>query len=61
MIENWLNAIDNGKMIGIVLVDFKKAFKLVDHKILLSKLKIYENTMTINDSNNLRKVYFFIS
>ena len=41
MIDNWLNAIDNGKMIGIVLVDFKKAFDLVDHKILLSKLKIY--------------------
>ena len=41
MIDNWLNAIDNGKMIGIVLVDFKKDFDLVDHKILLSKLKIY--------------------
>lgn len=41
MTDNWLNAIDNGKMIGIVLVDFKKAFDLVDHKILLSKLKIY--------------------
>ena len=41
MIDNWLNAIDNGKLIGIVLVDFKKAFDLVDHKILLSKLKIY--------------------
>ena len=25
MIDSWLNAIDNGKMIGIVLVDFKKA------------------------------------
>ena len=41
MIDNWLNAIDNGKMIGIVLVDFKKAFDLVDHKILLSKLLKY--------------------
>ena len=41
MIDTWLNAMDNGKMIGVVLVDFKKAFDLVDHKILLSELKLY--------------------
>ena len=34
-------ALDNGKMIGVVLVDFMKDFDLVDHKILLSKLKLY--------------------
>ena len=32
MIDIWLNAIDNGKMIEVVLVDFKKAFDLVDHQ-----------------------------
>ena len=41
MIDSWLNAIDNGQMIGVVLVDFKKAFDLVDHQILLSKLEMY--------------------
>ena len=41
MIDLWLNAIDNGKMISTVLVDFKKAFDLVDHQILLNKLEIY--------------------
>ena len=41
MIDTWLNAMDNGKMIGVVLVDFEKAFDLVDHQILLSKLKLY--------------------
>ena len=41
MIDSWLNATDDGKMVGVVLVDFKKAFDLVDHQILLSKLKLY--------------------
>ena len=41
MIDLWLNAIDNGKMIGVVLVNFKKAFDLVDHQILINKLEIY--------------------
>ena len=41
MTDSWLNAIDQGEMIGVILVDFKKAFDLVDHNILLTKLKLY--------------------
>ncbi|MCU7800728.1 MAG: hypothetical protein KZQ70_11410 [gamma proteobacterium symbiont of Lucinoma myriamae] len=41
MVDSWLDALDNGKLVGVLLVDFKKAFDLVDHEILLSKLKIY--------------------
>lgn len=41
MIDNWLHSLDNGQLVGAVLVDFRKAFDLVDHKILLQKLKIY--------------------
>ena len=41
MTDSWLNAIDDGNMVGVVLVDFKKAFDLVDHDILLTKLNIY--------------------
>lgn len=41
MTDKWLHAMDSGKIIGIVLVDFRKAFDLVDHQILLSKLKLY--------------------
>ena len=31
MIDLWINAIDIGELVGIVLVEFKKAFDLVDH------------------------------
>ena len=41
MIDSWLEALDHGQMVGVVLVDFKKAFDLVDHNILLRKLKMY--------------------
>ena len=41
MIDSWLNALDNGKMVGVVLVDFKKAFDLVAHQILIDKLEVY--------------------
>ena len=39
MIDSWLNAINYGKMVIVVLVDFKKAVDLVDHQIRLPKLK----------------------
>ena len=41
MIDLWINVIDSGKMVGVVLVDFKKAIDLVDHQILIDKLEIY--------------------
>ncbi len=42
MISKWLDAINNGSLIGVVMVDFKKAFDLVDYSILLKKLKYYK-------------------
>ena len=42
MTDSWLKAINEGNMVGCVLVDFRKAFDLVDHKILLKKLKCYK-------------------
>ena len=41
LINSWLNAMDKGKIISVLLVDFKKPFELVDHQILLNKLDIY--------------------
>ncbi|MCU7801469.1 MAG: hypothetical protein KZQ70_15395, partial [gamma proteobacterium symbiont of Lucinoma myriamae] len=38
----WLEAINNGSLIGVVMVDFKKAFDLVDHALLLKKMKLYK-------------------
>ncbi len=62
-ISKWLDAINNGSMIGVVLVDFKKAFDLVDHTILLRKLKLYQfsdNTLSWFSSyllNRKQKVF----
>ena len=31
MTEHWLKALNEGKIVGTVMVDFRKAFDLVDH------------------------------
>ena len=42
MVDKWLKALDRGELVGVILVDFLKAFDLVDHDILLRKLEIYK-------------------
>ena len=42
MINKFHQAINNGQIIGMVMVDFRKAFDLVDHTLLLKKLKHYK-------------------
>ena len=42
MIDSWLKAVNDGKLTSCVMVDFRKTFDLVDHKILLNKLKCYK-------------------
>ena len=36
-----LNNMDKGKIIGLTMIDFRKAFDLVDHATLLQKLALY--------------------
>ena len=42
MVNKWLGAINNSQMIGMVMIDFRKAFDLVDRTLLLKKLKYYK-------------------
>jgi ribonuclease P/MRP protein subunit RPP40 len=42
IIDEWLSALDNGQVIGTVFLDLQKAFDIVDHNILLKKLRIYK-------------------
>ena len=47
--DKWLKQMDNGKLIGTIFIDLKKAFDMVDHKILIEKLKIYHfNKLTVS-------------
>ena len=41
MTDQWLNAMDNGMVVGVLFLDFSAAFDLVDHEIILTKLMHY--------------------
>ena len=41
MVEKIIHALDSGKVVGGVFIDFKKAYDTVSHDILLRKLEAY--------------------
>ena len=38
MTEKWRNAIDAAQVVGVLFIDFQKAFDSVSHKILMRKM-----------------------
>ncbi len=40
IVNKWTKAIDDDNMVGVLLLDLHKAFDLIDHDMLLHKLKV---------------------
>ena len=51
----WLEAMDSGLFTGVVMVDLRKAFDLVNHELLLKKLELYG--LDLNTLNYLNGWY----
>ena len=49
MLDTWLKAVNEGRLVASVMGDFRKAFDMVDHEILLKKLSLYRcNSLTLS-------------
>lgn len=46
MTDDWLREIDNRHLVGAVLLDCSAAFDIIDHNLLLQKLKCYSFSTT---------------
>ena len=46
LVGKWLKAINENRLVGVVMVDFKKAFDIVDTNALLNKFKHYNILVT---------------
>jgi hypothetical protein len=49
VIELWMQMLDSGDPVDAIYLDFSKAFDIVPHQRLLSKLKAYGIVGGIND------------
>ena len=63
MCGSWLSAINDLKLVGAVFLDIKKAFEMVDHDLLISKIRQYTRcNATVNllasfVTNRTQKLY----
>lgn len=46
MVDDWQSELDNRNLVGAVLLDLSSAFDVIDHSLLLDKLKYYGFTVT---------------
>ena len=44
LIYQWMSCIDKGDIVGSLFIDFRKAFDVVDHTILIKKLSSYKHS-----------------
>ena len=56
MLQGWNRAVDNGKLIEILLTDLPKALFFLSHELLLSKLHAYGFSISV-----LRLIYRFLA
>ena len=42
LVDQWMRRIDQGGLVGTLIIDFHKAFVVVDHTLLLKKLSFYK-------------------
>ena len=46
LIDQWMSSIDKGDLVGSLFIDFRKAFDVVDHEILMKTLALYKLSET---------------
>ncbi len=64
MTDEWLATPDDKKLVGVVLLGYTAAFDVIDHDILVAKLKCYGFSLTALDwirsylSNRKQRVFY---